>query len=155
MIRINSTRILFINCQYQVSNIATKCWCIDVLILNINCYVIKKKHNIPVIVGRLISLNKCPGVQSVRVGETWQLMLAKCMWAVKGSEAKEACRTEKLFRGLESGIEGGVQVSTEAHPGGKLGVYPHWHAQYVKSWEMNSHAAGGATQVAQWCAVCI
>ena len=60
--------------------------------------------------GRLIRLNKCPGVQTVRVGETWHWMLEKCMLVVTGVEVKEACGTEKLCDGLEAGIEGGIHA---------------------------------------------
>ena len=60
--------------------------------------------------GRLIGLNKCPGVSPVGLGETWRRMLVKCVLVVIGAEAKEACKTEQLFDGLEAGIEGGIHV---------------------------------------------
>ena len=37
-------------------------------------------------------------------------MLAKCVLVVTGAEAKEACRTEQLYGGLEAGIEGGTHA---------------------------------------------
>ena len=43
--------------------------------------------------GRLIDLDKFPGVWPFRVGETWRWMLEKCVLAVMGAEAKESCRT--------------------------------------------------------------
>ena len=60
--------------------------------------------------GRLIGLNKCHEVRLVGVGENWCRMLVKCVLAVTGSEAKEACGTEQLCDGLEAGIEGGIHV---------------------------------------------
>ena len=58
--------------------------------------------------GHPIGLDKCPVVRSVGVGETWRRILAKCVLAVIGLEAKEACGTEQLCRELESGIKGGI-----------------------------------------------
>ena len=50
--------------------------------------------------GRLIGLDKCPGVRPLGVGETWRRILEKCVMVVTGAEAKEACRTEQLCSGL-------------------------------------------------------
>ena len=60
--------------------------------------------------GRLIGLDKFPGVMPVCVGETLRRMLEKCMLLVTGAEAKEACRTEQLCGGPEAGTEGGIQA---------------------------------------------
>ena len=60
--------------------------------------------------GPLINLYMCPGVRPVRVDETLRQMLAKCVLAVTGEEAKGACRTEQPCGGLEAGIEGGVHA---------------------------------------------
>ena len=43
--------------------------------------------------GRLIALDKCPGIRPVGIGETWRRLLAKCLLRVTGKEAKAACRT--------------------------------------------------------------
>ena len=37
-------------------------------------------------------------------------MLEKCVLAVAGAEAKEACGTDQLYSGLEAGIEGGIHA---------------------------------------------
>ena len=55
--------------------------------------------------GCLIGLNKCSGVWPVGVGETWQRLIAKCVLAMTGEEAKEACGIEKLCGGLEARID--------------------------------------------------
>ena len=47
--------------------------------------------------GRLIGLNKCPGVWPVGVGETWRRLLAKCVLSVMGEEAKEAFWVEQIY----------------------------------------------------------
>ena len=40
--------------------------------------------------GRLIALDKHPGIRPVGVGETWRRLMAKCMLQVMGPEAKAA-----------------------------------------------------------------
>ena len=60
--------------------------------------------------GRLITLNKQPGIRPVRVGETWWRMMAKCLLRVAGLEAKSAYRTTPLAGGVEAGIEGDIHV---------------------------------------------
>ena len=58
--------------------------------------------------GRLIALEKCPGIRPVGIGETWRRLLAKCLLRVTGQEAKAACDTEQLAGGVEAGIEGAI-----------------------------------------------
>ena len=60
--------------------------------------------------GRLISLDKCPGVSPVGVGDTWRQILAKCMMVMTGAEANEVCSAEQLYDGLEAGIEVGIHA---------------------------------------------
>ena len=56
--------------------------------------------------GRLIALEKQPGVRPVEVGETWQHLMANCVLQVTGYETKATCGTEQLDGGVEAGIEG-------------------------------------------------
>ena len=58
--------------------------------------------------GKLIVLDKCPGIRPVRIGEAWRRLLAKCLLWVTGQEAKTACGTEQLAGGVEAGIEGAI-----------------------------------------------
>ena len=78
--------------------------------------------------GHLIGINKCPGLRPVGVGETWYMMLAKCMMVVTVAEANESCGTEHLCGGLESGIDGrvlcGAVPVSAAYPGVGMGVPP-------------------------------
>ena len=60
--------------------------------------------------GWLIALGNYPGIRPVRVGETWQLRMAKCLLRVAWAEAKPACGTTQLAGGMESGIEGTIHV---------------------------------------------
>ena len=66
--------------------------------------------NSALIPGRLIGINKCPGVRKVGMGYTWRRMLEKCVLVVTGADAKEACGTEKLCGGLEAGIQGWIHA---------------------------------------------
>ena len=43
--------------------------------------------------GRLIALDKQPGIRPVGVGGTWRRLMAKCLLEVAGPEAKSACGT--------------------------------------------------------------
>ena len=60
--------------------------------------------------GRLIVLDKQPGIRPVGVGETWRRMMAKFLLRVAGTEAKAACGTTQLVGGLEAGIEGVIHA---------------------------------------------
>ena len=59
---------------------------------------------------RLITLDKQPGIRPVGLGETWQIMMAKCLLRVAGPEAKAACGTMQLTGGVEAGIEGAIHA---------------------------------------------
>ena len=58
--------------------------------------------------GRLIVLDKQPGVRLVGVGETRRRLFAKILLKVTGPEATMACQDDQLFSGLQAGIDGAV-----------------------------------------------
>ena len=60
--------------------------------------------------GRLIAMDKHPGIRLVGVGETWRRLMANCLLHVTGSEAKAACRNTHLAVEVEAGIEGAIHV---------------------------------------------
>ena len=60
--------------------------------------------------GRLVAIDKCPGVRPVGIGESWMRLISKCVLHVAGGEAKESCGIDQLCVGLESGIEGGIHA---------------------------------------------
>ena len=58
--------------------------------------------------GRMIAMDKKPGIRPVGLGDSWRQMMAKCLLQVMGQEAKAACGKAQLAGGVESGIEGGI-----------------------------------------------
>lgn len=60
--------------------------------------------------GRIVALDKCPGVRPVGVGETFFRLMAKCVLLVAGDDATAACGVHQLCGGLEAGIEGGIHA---------------------------------------------
>ena len=66
----------------------------------------------------LVTLDKCPDVQPIRVGGTWQQVIAKSILLNTGKDAKESCGIDQLYAKLKSGIEGGIHAMQhvwEAH----------------------------------------
>ena len=55
--------------------------------------------------GRLIVLDKQPGIRPFGVRETWQRLVAKCLLWVTGPEEKAACGKIQLAGVVEAGIE--------------------------------------------------
>jgi hypothetical protein len=66
-----------------------------------------------IMASRLIALDKCPGVRPIGVGETLRRLLAKCVLAVAGEEAKLACGAEQVCAGMEGGIEAAIHAAKE------------------------------------------
>ena len=63
--------------------------------------------------GRLIALDKQPGVCLVGVGETWRCLFANILIMVTGLESTMVCQYDQLCAGLKAGIYGvvnGVQA---------------------------------------------
>ena len=60
--------------------------------------------------GRLIALEKKPGIRPVSVGETWRQLMAKCLLRMTGQESKDACSMDLLAGLVEEGIEGGIHA---------------------------------------------
>ena len=60
--------------------------------------------------GRLVALDKCPGIRPIGIGELWRRLFSKCFLKVAGQQAKEVCGTLQLCAGLEAGVEGAVHA---------------------------------------------
>ena len=59
--------------------------------------------------GRLVALDKHPGVRPVGVGETWRRLFSKIVLNVTGPEATMACHYEQLCAGLKAEIYGAIR----------------------------------------------
>jgi hypothetical protein len=56
--------------------------------------------------GRLVALDKSPGVRPVGIGEAWMRFDSKCVLSVAGGKAIDECGVDQLCAGLEAGVEG-------------------------------------------------
>lgn len=63
--------------------------------------------------GRLVALDKHPGVRPVCIGESWCRMMSKVVLQLTRNEAAKACGTSQLCAGLPAGIEGGIHAATD------------------------------------------
>ena len=62
--------------------------------------------------GRLIALDKMPGIRPIGIGETWRRLFAKSVIEDSGAEVVEACGCKQLCAGLKAGIEGAVHTAS-------------------------------------------
>ena len=67
--------------------------------------------------GRLIALDKNPGVRPIGIGESWRRLFAKCLLAVAGKEAADECGIDNLSGGMSAGIEAAVHSANEVVDG--------------------------------------
>jgi hypothetical protein len=61
--------------------------------------------------GRLVALDKCPGVRPIGIGESFMCPSSKCVLFVAGGESKESCGVDQLSAGLEAGIKGAIHAT--------------------------------------------
>ena len=52
--------------------------------------------------GRMVVLNKQPGVRPVGIGETWRRLFSNIVLKFTGPEATTACQDDQLCAGLET-----------------------------------------------------
>ena len=62
--------------------------------------------------GRLVALDKQPGVRPLGIGESWMRAVAKLVLTELGRDGKAACGSTQLCAGLEAGIEGAIHAAT-------------------------------------------
>jgi hypothetical protein len=60
--------------------------------------------------GRLVALDKCPGIHPIGIVENWSHLTAKCALFVAGGKAKEECGMDQLCAGLKAGIKRGIHT---------------------------------------------
>ena len=58
--------------------------------------------------GRLIALDKQPGVRPVGVGETWRRLISKIVLKVTGPEVTIVCQGEHLCARRKAGINSAI-----------------------------------------------
>ena len=58
----------------------------------------------------LVTLDKCPGIRPMGIGESLRRLMAKLVLATTGHQATAACGIDNLCAGLPAGIEGSVHT---------------------------------------------
>ena len=58
--------------------------------------------------GRLIVIDKHPGVRPVGVGDTWRCIFTKPILKVTGPEDTMACQDDQMCAGIKAGIDGAI-----------------------------------------------
>ena len=61
--------------------------------------------------GRLVALDKNPGVRPVGIGEAIRRLMIKFVHSLTTTHAMEECGTNNLCSGLKAGIEGAIHAS--------------------------------------------
>jgi hypothetical protein len=61
--------------------------------------------------GRLLALDKMPGVIPIGIGETWRRAIAKAVLLIAGREVAILCKTDNLCGGLQGGIDGMIHAA--------------------------------------------
>ena len=93
--------------------------------------------------GRLMALDKCPGVRPVGIGKAIQQLMANLVHTITSFQAMEAYRSHNLCAGLKAGIEVAVHasirdfgrktppnsVSSDSHPEEANGLGTAWEGE--------------------------
>ena len=75
---------------------------------------------LPVIASRLVSLDKCPGVMTVGIGEVCFQLIAKIVRQDRRSHSNEACGSVNICVILEAGIKGAIHAVREMEELGRV-----------------------------------
>ena len=68
--------------------------------------IVEWSHIRALISSRLITLDKCPGVRPIAIGEELRRIVCKALAFATGSDVAELCGVSQLCSGLEAGIKG-------------------------------------------------
>ena len=61
--------------------------------------------------GRLVALDKQPGVSPLGIDESWMRAVVKLVLAKLSRDGKASCGSTQLCDGLEAGIEGAIHAA--------------------------------------------
>lgn len=62
--------------------------------------------------GRLVALDKQPGICPIGIGKPWMHAVAKLVLAQCGTDGNETCGNSQLCAGIKAGIEGTIHATT-------------------------------------------
>ena len=63
--------------------------------------------------GRLIALDKCPGVRPIGIGECLRRIICKKVAEFTKIDLEETCSTDQLACGLKAGVEGAIHAFSD------------------------------------------
>ena len=70
--------------------------------------------------GRLVALDKCPGVRPIAVGESLRRIIGKSVCLAVKSDAEEVCQADQLCVGVKAGIEGAIHTLSDLFRDNKI-----------------------------------
>ena len=60
--------------------------------------------------GRLVALDKCPGVRPIGIGQCLRRIICKSAAEFTKSDLEETCLTDQLGSGLKAGVEVAIRA---------------------------------------------
>ena len=70
----------------------------------------------------LIALDKCPGIQPIRVGETLHCIISKTICLITQDDAEQVCGSSQLCGGVKCGTKGAIHTARELFQSNDYGL---------------------------------